>query len=136
MINVQDIVAADWSMKLDGAVSGDGLGDVVQGIDDVNQCIVIICTTPKGTDPLRPLFAIDVTKYIDLPMTSAIPALVSEFADAITNFEPRVILIAINAVPILTGAQAGAQLKVLITWRLKLDGSEPRSTLVTIPWSA
>lgn len=140
MINVQDIESANWSLKLDGAAEGDGLGSVVQGFDDVAQCLTIICTTPKGTDPLRPLFAIDITSFIDLPLTRAIPVIVREMADAITNYEPRIVLIGITAAPVLDGPQAGAQVRVTIAWRLRLDADlngQPvtRTTAVLIPWS-
>ena len=81
-----DITSADWSLALDatiGDVPGDGIGQVVQGVDDVDQCIQIICTTPMGDDPLRPTFAWDMGGIIDLPVTLAIPLLVAGLAAAI-----------------------------------------------------
>jgi len=43
-IALADITSADWSLAL-GAI-----GDVVQGIADVEQCLGIIVTTPRGSD--------------------------------------------------------------------------------------
>jgi phage baseplate assembly protein W len=135
--SLSDITSADWSLKLDppGGMLGAALGQVVQGIDDVAQCIAIICTTPKGTDPLRPTFAIDLLSFIDQPMTTAIPDLVRAFADAITTWERRVILLSVGAVPDLIGSQAGAQLIVTVVWRLNIASSKPQKTTVTIPWA-
>jgi phage baseplate assembly protein W len=134
---LQQITSVDWSMALDATIGegeGSGLGQVLQGIADVEQCLGIICTTPRGSDPLRPTFALDLLSFIDQPMNIAIPALVRELADAITTWEPRIILLAINATPNLTGPQAGAQMLVSIRWRLNIQGSPVKTTLVTIPW--
>ena len=46
-----DIASVDWSLEL-GII-----GSVVHGIDDIDQCIAIILTTPPGADPLRSLTA-------------------------------------------------------------------------------
>ena len=56
-ITLSDIKSADWSLMLDSlGLPGSGMGKVVKGVDDVDQCIAIILTTPKGTDVLRPTF--------------------------------------------------------------------------------
>jgi Bacteriophage baseplate protein W len=117
-----DIVSADWSLALDALSSpGSGIGSVVQGLDDVNQCIRIILTTPKGSDPLRPTFGADVWKYIDVPIDEAIPAIVREVTEAITRWEPRVTVVFVDAVADSGGdTQAGAHLSIRIKWRLKL----------------
>ena len=56
-IILDDITSADWSLTLDAnspsGSSGSGIGNVVQGIADINQCIGIILATPPGSDPLR-----------------------------------------------------------------------------------
>ncbi|HYB92381.1 MAG TPA: GPW/gp25 family protein [Candidatus Binataceae bacterium] len=129
-VTLSDITSADWSLKL-GAI-----GQVVQGIADVDQCIAIILTTPKGSDPLRPTFASDIWRYIDHPIDEALPAIVRELTSAITLWEPRVTALAINVAPVLDGsAQSGAHLSVTVTWQLKLGGapSPPQNTTVTIP---
>lgn len=140
-----DITSADWSLMLDataGDGSGSGLGNVVQGLQDVNQCIRIILTTPKGSDPLRPTFGVDIWQYLDFPLPAARPAIVREITDAILLWEPRVKLLKVAIVPIIDGtSQSGAHLQVIATWRLALSGSrvapgvgiQPQSTTLTIP---
>ncbi len=142
-VTLADITSADWSLKL-GAI-----GQVVQGLADVEQCIAIIMTTPKGSDPLRPTFGADIWRYVDRPIDQALPAIVRELTAAITTWEPRVKVLSISAVPVLTGAQAGAQISVSITWQLQLgtmsaqasaadssDGASATTTTVTIPSAA
>jgi phage baseplate assembly protein W len=142
-ITLADIRSADWSLALDPqGLPGSGIGNIVQGLADVNQCIQIILTTPKGSDPLRPTFGADVWRYIDAPINTAIPAIVREVTEAILRWEPRVTLVSIKAVPVLGGdVQAGAHLTIAVTWRLKLVTrgartsafAQPQSVLVTIP---
>jgi uncharacterized protein len=140
-ITLSDITSADWSLELDstaGGVAGAGIGGVVQGLQDVNQCVQIILTTPKGSDPLRPTFAVDLWKYIDYPISAATPAIVREVTEAILLWEPRIDLLKVAVAPILDGStQSGAHLSVSATWRLKLGSSSntanaPQVTQVTI----
>lgn len=138
-----DIASVDWSLELDGAgMPGSGIGNVVQGIADVNQCISIILTTPKGSDPLRPTFGADIWRYIDAPIDTAIPAIVREVTEAILRWEPRVTVVSISVTPV-TGVdtQSGAHLDISVTWKLTLSSSgtqvstfgPAQSILVTIP---
>jgi phage baseplate assembly protein W len=115
------IQSADWSLAL-----GD-IGAVVQGPDDVAQCIVIIFNTPKGSDPLRPTFASDLWKYVDRPINRTIPAIVREATDAITLWEPRISLISLTPTAILDGSsQNGAKLQIDLVYKLKLTGAQGR----------
>lgn len=128
-----DITSADWSLKL-GAIGG-----VVQGIDDVDQCIAIILTTPKGSDVLRPTFGTDLWHLVDSPINVAVPTIVSEVSAAIAMWEPRVKLVTVSAqLAPNDSAQSGAHLNVSITWQLKLDGAPSglRTTLVGISGGA
>jgi uncharacterized protein len=122
-----DIVSADWSLKL-GAI-----GAVVEGIEDIDQCIAIILTTFPGSDPLRPTFGADLWRYIDHPISVAIPSIVREVSAAIVMWEPRVILQSVSVSPATdNSSQSGAHLNVSVTWQLKLAGrsSSSRSTVV------
>jgi uncharacterized protein len=142
-MTLADITSADWSLELDApGEPGSGIGNVVQGLSDVNQCIRIILTTPKGSDPLRPTFGADVWRYIDAPINAAIPAIVREVTEAITRWEPRVTVVSIIATPTPGGdTQAGAHLNIAVTWRLKLTvrgpGASPfapaQSIVIAIP---
>jgi uncharacterized protein len=143
VFTLADISSADWSLALDApGAPGSGLGQVVQGTADVDQCIRIILTTPKGSDPLRPMFAADIWQYIDYPINAAIPAIVREVTQAITLWEPRVTLTGVKALPITDDStQSGAHLEVRISWRLRLSttGTTPppflpvQTTTITIP---
>jgi phage baseplate assembly protein W len=121
-----DITSADWSLMIDATATQQGLatgvGSVVEGFADVNQCIAIILNTPKGSDPLRPTFGCDIWQYIDAPMTLAVPHLVREVTEALTIWEPRISVLAVTATPSLTSvtSQSDAALAVTITWQLKL----------------
>jgi uncharacterized protein len=134
VIRLEDIKTRDWSMALDGSTlgkrDGEGLGEVVQNIDDVIQCIQIILTTPKGTDPLRPDFACDIYSFLDKPITRAMPIIVREVTTAINRYEPRVKIISVRAERI-----GLSQLNVTLTWQPKITGistSQRITTVVTI----
>jgi Bacteriophage baseplate protein W len=117
-VTLADITSADWSLKL-GAI-----GSVVEGLDDVKQCIAIILTTPKGSDVLRPTFGADLWRYIDNPIDAALPAVVGETTAAITFWEPRVKVVSVKVAPLIDGTtQSGAHLSVAVTWQLRLDAT-------------
>jgi phage baseplate assembly protein W len=82
-MQLQDIKAKDWS------ISTTKQGEVVQGINDIHQCIAIIITTAKGSDPLRPEFGCDIRAYLDKP-TSNVPRMIREVTQAIEIWETRV----------------------------------------------
>ena len=129
-MTLADIRSVDWSLAL-GAI-----GEVVQGLADVEQCIGIIVTTPRGSDPLRPTFGADLWRYIDFPIDRALPAIVSELTAAITTWEPRVSLVSVTAKPVIdASAQSGAHLEVTLNWQLRLGvaASPVQTTTVTIP---
>lgn len=121
-ITLSDITSADWSLALDTlGRPGSGIGNVVQGLADVNQCVGIILTTPKGSDPLRPTFATNLWQFIDYPINSLLAAVVREVTQALTLWEPRITLVSITAQPVIDNtAQSGAHLDVSVTWKLKL----------------
>ncbi len=129
-VTLADITSADWSLAL-GAI-----GEVVQGIADVEQCLGIIVTTPQGSDPLRPTFGANIWRFIDFPINVALPAIVSELTSAITTWEPRVKLVSVTAQPVIdSSTQSGAHLDVTLNWQLKLGAAAAsvQTTTVTIP---
>ncbi len=83
---LQDIKSVNWQL------SNKLLGEVVEGIADIRQCIGTILITTKGSDPLRPLFGSDIWQFIDKPVTVAAPNISAEILDAISKWEPRVII--------------------------------------------
>jgi phage baseplate assembly protein W len=96
---------------------------VVQGIDDINQCIAIILATPRGADYLRPTFGADLWQYIDQPITQSMPHLVREVTEALTLWEPRIKVVSVRAalVPANQTNQYGVHIAVTIVWQLKLS---------------
>ena len=138
-VTLADIVSGDWSLMLDstaGGGPGSGLGNVVEGLADVDQCIRIILTTPKGTDPFRPTFGCDLWQYLDLPINIATAHIVREVYEAITTWEPRAIVESVTVTPLLDEtSQSGAHLNVVIVWQVNLGGAPAVSntTLITVP---
>jgi phage baseplate assembly protein W len=129
-ITLADITSADWSLKLNA------MGQAVQGIDDIDQCIGIILTTPQGSDPLRPTFGADLWQYIDNPLTVAVPSIVREVSAAISMWEPRVSLQSVTVTPATdSSSQSDAHLNVSVVWQLKLVGASRSSqtTVVALP---
>lgn len=121
MTPLTSINARNWQLALGQP------GDVVSDLDDISQCIRVILTTPKRTDPLRPEFACDLWPYIDRPIDQAIPHIVREAWDAIETWEPRVQLIRIE--PRL-GDDPG-QIVLRVIWRMR-DSAQQNTTEVTL----
>jgi hypothetical protein len=107
MTTLNDIKYADWQPKLNK------IGSVVEGIDDINQCIAIILATPKGSVPHRPDFGSDIYKYIDYPVNEAVPNIIRETIDAIRKWETRV------DIKNVTASINQEQIKIQIEWQLK-----------------
>ena len=135
-VTLADITSADWSLMLDataGGGPGSGIGRVVQGIADVNQCIGIILTTPLGSDPLRPTFGCDLGQFVDAPVSLAGPGVVSAVTQAIMQWEPRVTVLSVQS-RALTAAttQPGAHLSVTVSWQLNLGAASGSTGVTTV----
>ena len=143
-VTLADITSASWSLMLDstaGGGSGSGIGQVVQGLADIAQCIAIILTTIPGEDPFRPTFGCDLTQYIDRPLPAVLPAIVGVVTTAIETWEPRVTVLGVTATP--GGSAAPALITVSVTWQVDLGatlapgqsvigGTGPQTTTVGI----
>lgn len=81
---LQDIRSVNWQLSMNT------LGLVVEGIEDIKQCVRIILTTTKGSDPLRPLFGSDIWQFIDTPINTAIPNIAAEILNALGKWEQRI----------------------------------------------
>jgi uncharacterized protein len=135
-----DITSGDWSLMLDSTAEaaglGSGLGNVVQGLADIDQCVRIILTTPKGSDRFRPTFGCDLWQYIDMPINLATAHIVREVYDALTTWEPRLIVETVQVAPVLDGSsQSGAHLTITVVWQVNLGSTTgPTSTTtITVP---
>lgn len=105
MATIEQIQSADWSLSISEA------GAIVEGVDDINQCILIIILTEKGSDPLRPEFGCGILQYIDLPSSIAIPNIISEIVNAIEIWEKRA------RVTKVVHEQTDGQVQFTVYWR-------------------
>jgi phage baseplate assembly protein W len=65
-------------------------GVIVEGVEDIAQCVYTILTTIKGSDPLRANFGSDMMKYLDRPANEAQPRLAYEVVSALEMWESRI----------------------------------------------
>jgi len=107
MTKLDEIKYVDWQFKLND------IGDVAEGVEDINQCIAIILNTPKGTDPHRPTFGSNIYKYVDYPINVAKPNIIRETIDSISLWETR---ISINKTSVEIN---GSTITIKIEWTLK-----------------
>lgn len=84
MAKLSDILSPVWTLSISGG------GSIAEGMEAIRQCLDIIVRTTKGSDPLRPEFGSDVSKYQDAPLNVAIPRMKKAILDSIALWEPRV----------------------------------------------
>lgn len=120
MTNLNEITYADWQFKLNQ------IGEVAEGVEDINQCIGLILTTPKGSVPHRPTFGSEIHKYIDNPVTSAKAMIIRETIDAINEWESRVVVDSVSI------DISDSNLKISIQWSLTEDSITKGSTEVLL----
>ena len=65
---------------------------VVDGAEDIAQCVYTIITTVKGSDPLRADFGSDVYKYLDKPVNDVRPLIIYAVSEAIRTWEQRIVV--------------------------------------------
>jgi uncharacterized protein len=132
------ITSAVWALKVGSNPADNTIGQVREGVAAVHQCIRIVCTTPQGSDPLRPTFAWDMLSVIDLPVTLAIPLIVAGLAAAIAKWEPRAQVISITATPVNPSVDLGSHWDITVVWQLILGAqlSPAQTTIATIPRNA
>lgn len=104
MIDKDKITHRHWSLKIgrpdrETGVAADSYGEVVVALDDLSQSIANIILTPKGTVPTEPEKGCDVLGAIDKHPDIGIPYLTREIWDAITIWEPRIL---VDKVEVLT----------------------------------
>ncbi|SDQ70546.1 hypothetical protein [Pseudovibrio sp. Tun.PSC04-5.I4] len=104
-----------WQIKL--AQDPDALwNEAVIGLDDLAQCIRIICLTAKLSVPTQPEQFCSALDYIDRVPTEAIPGISKEIWEGIDRWEPRILLDSVDVV------QAGfAYFTAAIYWRPRSD---------------
>lgn len=117
MATLSDVTSQDWSLSLTP-------GEIVQGMDDIQQCIYIILTTQKGTDPTRPDFGCGIFEYIDRPLSIAAPNMKKEIIFAIATYEPRA------QITQITHTVEYSKLTFNIEWTI--SGSSPIQSQTTV----
>lgn len=85
MNNTTSILTTHWQLAPHSSTTS-----VVQGVDDIDLCIVNILSTLKGTDVLLPDFGSDHFQYIDYPEDEAVPNIVREVTQALQKWETRI----------------------------------------------
>ena len=121
-MTVEDLRTLDakyWQPRL-GA-----LGEVVQGLEDIHQCILIILSTPWGSDPLRPRFALDLMSYLSRAFTVVGPKFKRDVILAIAEFEPRAKVLSLVLEEDLEGRKT-----LLVRW--EPTGAEPDAGPVVV----
>lgn len=103
------VYSLDWQPQL-------GADALVEGYDDIGQCIKIILLTRKGSDPHRPDFGSDLWRYIDYPQNRAVPHLVREAVDALRRWEPRLTGVTVSV------AHNIGNIVLTVTWTAVLGG--------------
>ena len=111
MTNLNEITYIDWQPKINL------IGSIAEGADDINQCIIIILLTRKGSVPHRPTFGSNLYKYIDYPTDEAIPNIIRETTDAIAEWETRITIKSVSC------EIENNKIIVKIEWTLNDNGS-------------
>jgi len=74
-------------------------GEIVSALDDIEQSIMTIALTEKGSVPTQPEKCTELQPYLDRRPAYAIPYITRELFDAITLWEPRVIVDQVKVTP-------------------------------------
>lgn len=111
--NVNNIATQNWTLS----IADDG--DLLTDLADVNQCILLILNTVRGSSPLRPEFGTEIWKWIDKPMTLAIPNIKREILENVPLWENRAQIVAIGHDVSLANI---GQLTFEIKWKFLITG--------------
>ncbi len=84
MTLISAIKSTQWTLSLAGK------GAIVQGLDDIKQCVRVILETQPGTLPLDKDFGCGAYNFTDLPTITGIPKMVAEISRCLLKYEPRI----------------------------------------------
>jgi phage baseplate assembly protein W len=79
-----DISSTMWSLSIRD------YGLVATDLDDIIECILLILSTDKGSDPFRPSFGFNIAALIDKPVNFVIPNGKLGILEALDEWESRV----------------------------------------------
>lgn len=117
MATLKDVVSSDWTMALGKP------GELVQGVDAINQNILVILTTVPGSDPLRPNFGADIFRWLDQPINIALPNLTTAAVNAIRIWEPRVKVVKVQR------RAENSRIFINIVWKDIRSGAQSNTNL-------
>jgi len=89
-MNLDQLHTQYWQLGIDSQ------GEVVADMSDIDQCIMNIINTQKGTDPLRPGFGVDMQSWIDKPMETTAVGIIADLIKQIQVYEKRAIIDAVT----------------------------------------
>lgn len=101
-----DITAANWQHSLTS-------GEIVQGNDELRQALVLILSTDKGSDPLRPDFGVSAYQYLGAPGIVAIGTIRRDIVQQVATFEPRIEILQVRQ----TFSADTSQLTITVEWK-------------------
>lgn len=131
MLDRRAIPFLHWQPKIGRnlAAPATALGEIVHGLEDVEQAINTIVLTEKGSVPTEPEKCTRLAPYIDRRPDYAIPNISREIFDAIRAWEPRVI---VERVAITR--EDFDHWRFPVFWRLRADVTRTiRQTVVLLP---
>jgi phage baseplate assembly protein W len=117
MAKLEDVISNDWTLSLKSPST------LVQGVDAINQNILVILTTVPGSDPLRPEFGADIFRWLDQPVNVAMPNIIREAVNAIRTWEQRVEITKIQR------RVENSQIFLNIVWRDVRSGQQSNTNL-------
>jgi phage baseplate assembly protein W len=90
MLDRSTIPYLHWQSALGFEV--DSLGQIVHGLDDLEQAMATVINTEKGSVPDQPEKCVAIRRFIDRPPAIAIPNITREIWDGLTQWEPRIVV--------------------------------------------
>lgn len=112
------MIPTPYSQDWQAAPAGNGA--ILEGYDDIRQCITHILLAQKGSDPFRPDFGVNLLGLIDQPVT-IVAATKADIRRQLEKYEPRI------KVESLTVEVSGENVTFAVRWRL---GSTVQTTIV------
>ena len=91
MATLNDVKSRFWQFSLKEE------GGIVQGIDDINQCIYVILATQKGEDPCDPEFGCSLWDKMDHPVLGLVAEAKRDILQALETYEKRIKVKSITA---------------------------------------
>lgn len=130
MLDRRAITNLHWQPRI-GRNGADTLGQIVTGLDDVEQCINTIVLTEKGSVPTQPEKCTRLAPYVDRRPDYAIPNISREIFNAVRIWEPRVVVERVTITQ-----DDFAHFRFPVFWRLRDDVTRTiRQTVVILPAS-